>query len=903
MSQRCLSLARRAHMWQVCVWTTLGYGLTCTGCTALHMQLISGVVAKQLRSVARMPRHITHATNEEVHERVGIPMPADLLLKASQNLSDRLQQAKVSLPMTDVMQWPSIHRQAVWASRLLEDARHYATKLVRVLDGDGVPCPQCGLYFADESGMRKHLSRKHPEVVQETNAEIKRELHCIDGMPTCRGCGKKFHHMQTLLRHIRHKRCAGGFVPESLTAADPLPLSQRHALLQKWSAGGANALLDSLQSDASLRKEMLEHCCLCRQWIADRRHVKLHIRQSHGEQYQALHDKVIADCQQLAGAITSFCPFCDITSLTNRQRHAIGCTVLYQAAFCCRIHGKSEGTGNRLTLRELLPAVNKSQATNKTSRAIDAEESQPRKWPRPKGKGHGQKGQQGQNKPASLRSWQDEGDQSENQAIQMLIQLCLRQEDSINVMRMDRAYLMLFKTKGQETLLPTFKDIADKWKERREAGTTEAPLRVVIFKCMALELQNRAKQLMETKMEELVKQGWVIKKENTEFCWLPMMYHQEKKHDVPVPDVGPLPHSDAISALEKIIQNMDGQTIQCYHATRPLADSYTGDMLAFMLEVSIRGPEPLRVHQALAKLANSTIWYLIGARMRPDTPKRSPLAVKLQESVLTLALHNYGNTCYQNSFALSWGWSWAACAMLQGWPVLNNDRLGTCAPILLALYSGAYGRLSNILAWAQVLQTWRRPQDQHDVGEFASHALSRLRPSVMHGHWVSRVEDPILRNTDTGLLRMPLAISIPTGAASLQDCVDAWQSQPHVHALLDVPPLILLQLGRFRHRSHRHVTKLRVEIAIEGTISIPVFDEGLVTRSAQYRVVGGVLHIGGTPSSGHYRSFLSSFAGVPEHSALDQAYITDDGQMAHPLSAEDRCLISANAYLVWCVKC
>ena len=164
------------------------------------------------------------------------------------------------------------------------------------------------------------------------------------------------------------------------------------------------------------------------------------------------------------------------------------------------------------------------------------------------------------------------------------------------MMRMDRAYLMLFKTKGEETLLPIFKDIADKWTEHRAAGTTEAPLRVALFKCLALELQSRAKQMIETKLEDLVKLGWVIKKENMEPCRLPLMYHQEKGRDIPVPDMGPLPRSEAVAALEKIINNMDGQIIQRFHATRPLAESYAGDMLAFMLEVSIKGPEPLRVH-------------------------------------------------------------------------------------------------------------------------------------------------------------------------------------------------------------------------------------------------------------------------------------------------------------------
>ena len=38
VSHRCLSLARRAYMWQICVWTTLSYGLNCSGCTSLQLQ-------------------------------------------------------------------------------------------------------------------------------------------------------------------------------------------------------------------------------------------------------------------------------------------------------------------------------------------------------------------------------------------------------------------------------------------------------------------------------------------------------------------------------------------------------------------------------------------------------------------------------------------------------------------------------------------------------------------------------------------------------------------------------------------------------------------------------------------------------------------------------------------------
>ena len=78
-SQRCLSLTNGAYMWKVCVWTTLSYGLVCSGCTGLHLQQISGLVSRELRSIAKMPRRITQNTNEEVRSHLDLPSPAAML--------------------------------------------------------------------------------------------------------------------------------------------------------------------------------------------------------------------------------------------------------------------------------------------------------------------------------------------------------------------------------------------------------------------------------------------------------------------------------------------------------------------------------------------------------------------------------------------------------------------------------------------------------------------------------------------------------------------------------------------------------------------------------------------------------------------------------------------------------
>eukprot|EP00439_Symbiodinium_sp_Y106_P029271 s9688_g3.t1 len=137
----------------------------------------------------------------------------------------------------------------------------------------------------------------------------------------------------------------------------------------------------------------------------------------------------------------------------------------------------------------------------------------------------------------------------------------------------------------------------------------------------------------EAKIKELIKLGWMSKQDGREPMWLPLVWNVELHKDVPCPDMGPLPNSQAVQALEVLLEHACSQVIHRFHAKRPMAQTYKSDML---LKYNLHSEFPCLGHahvEALGTLCNSSLWLLIGARLRPELPKRSELAKKLQHMI------------------------------------------------------------------------------------------------------------------------------------------------------------------------------------------------------------------------------------------------------------------------------
>ena len=135
---------------------------------------------------------------------------------------------------------------------------------------------------------------------------------------------------------------------------------------------------------------------------------------------------------------------------------------------------------------------------------------------------------------------------------------------------------------------------------------------------------------------------------------------------------------------------------------------------------------------------------------------------------------------------------------------------------------------------------------QQDASEFLE-ALLRLDFSHF---WSARVWDEGFRICDIGIV---IGLDLIDTQADLQTMLSKWHAQHYVHALDQATEPICLQLGRYPH-----LIKNSRRVCIPSSVSVPVFVDArsIEVTWISYRIVSAIIHLGRTPTSGHYRALL-----------------------------------------------
>ena len=278
------------------------------------------------------------------------------------------------------------------------------------------------------------------------------------------------------------------------------------------------------------------------------------------------------------------------------------------------------------------------------------------------------------------------------------------------------------------------------------------------------------------------------------------------------------------------------------------------------------------------------------------------------QRVCQMILHNPDNQCYQNTFMLGVLWStlraqggdvsYDACcsgALLGRFVVFCNKLVHLCRQT----------RLMAHIEWTSLLVDWRRPTQQHDIAEFATHIFQKLRLPAYQGAWHARALDGEVR--DIGDTNSPIVMQVD-GCTTLQSCISRWSNQSLRHALNEAPNILCVQLERFAQAGRR--IRKNFHPILPGAAMIPVFSgPGADTHSILYQVAAIAMHHGATPTSGHYRCvFFPSECAVNaepgcENPSLEGCFITDDGVVATPIDQGSSVgEVHTCCYLCWLIR-
>ena len=661
-SRKRLSLPGRLRMWWTCVWSSMRYALPSVGVTGAGATNLRGLVATHMRALAVSPRHLTGETTESLFARLGVRDPVCMLEVLAGQQMKRLEQCVAQGLGKDVMTDDMIN-QAAWAHELWQ--QHAASdnrshmRLQRLEHAEeGWPCPHCGIYFISELAVTTHIGHQHAELhqkVKDAVGEMRPEDMGVNGMPTCRFCQKKHHSWQTLKRHIQQGRCqvlharvvAGASIldeeTKSTAPAQPPPLVQQHELLQRL----ADHQLDSSKIADEVRAQIIQNCCICGQWIADSRQVKQHIRQSHTDIWNKHHADIDTLCATFGRSITVPCGFCgtDKINSSNRPRHAKLCGVLFQTLLAIRIAQQVKAMSEQEMgfFRHLLPngggenarGTGTGDSSTRPPTMADRLNTRPVKWPKSAGKGRGQGGQPRRPKRSTPSSDQSMEEQEEGlmELLKATARLAIRLEDQQSLDRLDKAFLLHQRTQVPECMLEEMFKISETWKEAKASvpPKVETSLRVILFKSYMLEFQSRLRKIEHAEVVQgLVEQGWLFK-QGEDLTWRYLAWDTTAQKDIQHPTLEPQTHATILQAVQTLLELVSDQTLHRYHATRPLAATFTGPSVCFMLEVSLRGAHAQKMYQALSTLAQCAALKLMGANLVRERINRSPLATKIHK--------------------------------------------------------------------------------------------------------------------------------------------------------------------------------------------------------------------------------------------------------------------------------
>ena len=933
--KHALSAKTRMQLWRSCVWTSISYGLDCVGLTQMGASLLETSVLRQVRAALSCPSHITHVSSQDLMQKYGMDLPQIMI---------REQMESTKLP-TQVCP-EDLHSPGDWFQHVLLTLRPSCLKPV-LQDSVIAVCPECGISYASRKAMLVHASRVHKITLSQTCArKLNKLIDALPGPPKCAHCFTPFTKVEGLRKHIELGRCRvlnakisesekpehgrqrmqsnqvtaqrvtsnveparvvvekpqsldkgnkpepnlnDGLEPQDNPHPEPVPTTpsnqnanpsiekvskvvfiHREDVQQALQLPRANGIY-RLQN----KREIAQVCAVCGQWIVSQYKMKNHYLNSHKQLHASLNVAATKLCASFSSP-GSPCLHCGLSSI-EPSKHRTTCPVLWQ--FCLLHLQATHHGGGCVSVRASADASGDADGGCGGSGTARGQANQGAKnGTREQRQGSNQRQQDVKTFFRGRRDVRGAGETS-----------CQSSPPTGNPATSSQTGHILGSLLGAQR--PPGNDVQGR-SGMENSGRAEEGQPFTARHSDVMSVCSSAQYLDQDHRRI----GHVQARSST---------RMDPDGQVAVPGVG---YSGEVS--------QGGCTQTGNGAQRPFGvpghasqvDSSARDDQSIpcnkAFNASASGPNyvPAGGEPAVQGCGSSMASSGVDGRpLRPSDGGPSnqegyattrPFGGQHPESarVLQLRLNNRTNICYINSFVKSWVWTVKraghsdACSFgnaVQAW----RDVLCARKPQFV----------SCLPSWRPLLRQWQRVNSQHDVVEFAEHILQHMQTSVTAGSWESRtLEGGSTHVWSSGTTHRAIHLHLDSQPGqSLQSLVHRWSGQAMIHALTNVPDVLILQVMRY-YATGAGPNKLDVPVLLDPQIRVPVFTQDINTSMVDFKIQAIIQHHGATTNAGHYTATLLE--------AMGKYWACDDGVIASPLTQIPDATLR-NAYTLLLTKC
>ena len=157
-------------------------------------------------------------------------------------------------------------------------------------------------------------------------------------------------------------------------------------------------------------------------------------------------------------------------------------------------------------------------------------------------------------------------------------------------------------------------------------------MRVILFQKLLFTVKARLEQILtsEDKLHQAQNLHWITEDGASlnAMKWDPEHNRHVVNKELPVVEI-----MKAKSIFEEmIILGRHPRSINRFHATRTMAETYTSPTLTFKLDLGLRTTEAGQMWAYMNQLAHSALWVAAGTYARHNRLQRDPLAQKVAQT-------------------------------------------------------------------------------------------------------------------------------------------------------------------------------------------------------------------------------------------------------------------------------